>query len=295
MERRIFNFGSINIDHVYRVKRTVSAGETIHASRLARFAGGKGANQSRAIARAGSSVFHVGKVGREGRWIVEEMKKEGVDVAGVSVSDQPGGHAIIQVDDNAQNAIVVLSGANKQLEKEWIDRAFSRALPEDAVLIQNEINRIPYIMEKASALSLPVYFNAAPIDSRVMDYPLDKVTVFFINEYEGRFLTGKNREDQIVSEMNRLFPHSETVLTLGERGAIWAGREGIDRIEGRTVEAKDTTGAGDTFIGYFMAAVLQGKGPEEVLTLANLAASISVTREGAANSIPYAREIKDLM
>jgi ribokinase len=288
---RVLNFGSLNIDHVYRVNHISKPGETIAATGYSRFAGGKGANQSIAIARAGCQVAHIGKIGPEGRWMLENMVKNGVDTSLIVVSDEPGGHAIIQVDGAGQNSIVIFGGTNQQLARDEVDRALEGARPADVILLQNETNLIPYIMERADERSLPVCFNAAPMDSGVPDYPLALVSTFFINETEGEAFTGREQEEEIVDEMLRRFPSSHVVLTLGKEGVLFGSRQERIRIPEYPVEVVDTTAAGDAFTGYYMAGLCEELPVEEMLIQANIAASLSVMKPGATDSIPMKKDL----
>ena len=293
MGSRILNFGALNIDHVYQVDHISRPGETMVGGDYARFAGGKGANQSVAIARAGASVVHVGKVGREGQWMVRNMQSDGVDVSHIVISDRPGGHAIIQVDRNGENSIVVYGGTNREISEAEIRGAFEHALDSDLVLVQNEINNIPLIMEEASRRSLQVYFNAAPMLPEVKSYPMQFVHTFFINETEGEALTGTSEEKRIIGEMLRLYPQAHVTLTLGTRGVIYSDSERLVRRDvERKVKAVDTTGAGDTFVGYYMAAIAGGEDVDEALQAAGVAAAYCVTKPGANNSIPSASDLQ---
>ena len=293
MGRRILNFGALNIDHVYQVDHISRPGETLVGSNYARFAGGKGANQSVAIARAGGSVAHVGKVGTEGQWMVRNMQSDGVDVSRIVISDRPGGHAIIQVDRKGENSIVVYGGTNREISEAEIREAFAHALESDLILVQNEINNIPLIMEQASRRSLPVYFNAAPMLSEVRSYPLEFVHTFFINETEGEALTGTSKEERIIEEMLALYPRAHVILTLGTRGVIYSDSQKLVRRDvERKVKVVDTTGAGDTFVGYYMAAIGGGEDVEEALQAAGVAAAYCVTQSGANDSIPSASDLQ---
>jgi len=288
---KIINFGSLNIDHVYRVDHIACPGESISSTDYSLFAGGKGGNQSIAIARAGGKVAHAGKIGYEGLWMVENMKKDGVDTDGIVVSPRPSGHAIIQVDKAGQNSIVVYGGTNKEITIEEIDIMLARSEPGDFILLQNEINSIPYIIEQAGKAGLTVCINPAPMDQEVFNYPLQYISIFIINENEGEMLTGKKNEDEILGEMFSRYPGSRVVLTKGARGAVYAEKGVKIPVEGRRVAVVDTTAAGDTFIGYFLAGLQQKKNVREVLERANMAAATSVTRKGAAVSIPFASEL----
>jgi ribokinase len=293
MGKRVLTFGALNIDHVYQVDHIARPGETLVGTNYARFAGGKGANQSVAVARAGGSVVHIGRVGREGEWMVRNMRSDGVDVSHIVISDEPAGHAIIQVDRQGENSIVVYGGTNRQITEQQIEAAFLQADENDLVLIQNEINNIPFIIQTASRRSLPVYFNTAPMSPEVKDYPLEHVHAFIINETEGEELTGSSGEEQIIEEMLKLYPRSQVILTLGGRGALYSDAERtIRRDVERKVKPADTTGAGDTFVGYYMAAVSRGEDVEEALRLAGVAAAYCVTKPGANDSIPRISDLE---
>lgn len=288
---RVLNIGSLNVDHVYQVDHFSRPGESLLARGYRRFAGGKGANQSLAIARAGGRVLHLGKIGREGEWMIPPMKADGVDTSPIIVSDDPGGHAMIQVDSSGQNSIVVFGGTNQQLQVPEVDAFLALAGKDDIVALQNEINVTAHAMRRAAERSLRVCFNAAPFTEAIRGYPLEMVSLFFVNETEGGELTGKSESEAIVSAMIAKYPRAEVVLTLGEQGALW-GRD-RERASVPIVEAQvvDTTGAGDTFVGYTLAGLCEGMAMRRALELATHAAAICVSRAGAAASIPYRREL----
>jgi len=288
---QVINIGSLNVDHVYQVDHFSRPGESLIARGYARFAGGKGANQSLAIARAGGRVLHFGKIGREGEWMIAPMQEDGVDTSRIIVSDEPGGHAMIQVDPRGQNSIVVFGGTNQRIETAEVDDVLALAALDDIVALQNEISATEHAMRRAAERSLKVCFNAAPFTDAIRGYPLELVSIFFINETEGRELTGRDEAEAIVAEMIAKYPRADIVLTLGEEGALW-GRE-RERARVPIVEATvvDTTGAGDTFIGYALAGLCEGMPMRRALELATHAAAICVSRAGAAASIPYRREL----
>jgi ribokinase len=289
---RVINIGSLNVDHVYQVDHFARPGESLIARGYARFAGGKGANQSLAIARAGAGVTHVGKIGREGEWMIARMREDGVDVSRIVVSDAPGGHAMIQVDGGGQNSIVVFGGTNQQIEPAEVDAALAAAGPEDIVALQNETNVTGYAIRRASERALRVCLNAAPFTDAVRSYPLERVSLFFINEVEGKELTGESDPEAIVSAMIAKYPSADVVLTLGRDGAVWGSGALRERVPALQVKVVDTTGAGDTFIGYALAGICRGMPIRRALETATRAAAICVSRAGAAASIPYGRELK---
>ena len=288
---RVLNFGSLNIDYVYRVAGIVRPGETISSKSFDTFAGGKGANQSIALAKAGADVSHAGKVGAEGRWLADRLSDSGVDVSNIKVTDDKTGHAIIQVDDSGENAIFLFPGANMRIEQEHINSAVGSMDDGDIVLLQNEINYISYIIETAHAAGMTVCLNPAPFDDSVPDYPLDKVGILVLNETEGRGLTGKNENERILDELKKRYPDCVIVLTLGAAGVLCSSGSETIAVPGEKVKAVDTTAAGDTFIGYFLALHSEGRLLRDCLETACKAAAICVTRRGATDSIPERAEV----
>ncbi len=279
----VYNLGSLNVDRVFRVPHIAAPGETLAAVSLTEFAGGKGANQSVALARAGAQVVHIGKVGPDGLWLRDKLAAEGVDTRAILVGDVPTGQAIIQVDDRGQNSIVLLAGANAQITPAEIDAALADAQPHSWLLVQNETSGIAHAIHAASQRGLHVAFNPAPFDDRLPGYPLELVDLLCVNETEAARLRG------IAKQPN---PDCEILLTLAEAGALLRSPLGESRVPGCAVSAVDCTGAGDTFLGYFLAARLRGLPSNECLRLANQAAAQCVTRPGAMDSIPKWVEIE---
>lgn len=170
VERPILNIGSLNIDHVYAVKAFVRAGETIASRQYRKHPGGKGANQSVALARAGAKVAHAGAVGPEGRWLIDLLQKEGIDTRFIQTVKEPSGHAVIQVDERGENAIFLYGGANQGLRKADIEKALDFFQPGDWLLLQNEINGLDTILEEAHRRRLRTCFNPAPLPNRGGDW-----------------------------------------------------------------------------------------------------------------------------
>ena len=205
---KILNFGSLNIDLVYRVPHIVRPGETISSASFQTFAGGKGANQSAALARAGAPVYHAGKAGKDGAWLVKKLRGLGVDTRFTRVVNAPCGHAVIQVDDAGENAIFLFPGTNRQILRSEINQVLSRFSPGDMVLLQNEINDIPYIITAARRRKLLVCLNPAPMDKAVLKYPLQKVDILIVNETEGAGLAGARSTRGILDKLARKLPHA---------------------------------------------------------------------------------------
>ena len=276
---KVLNFGSLNIDMVYRVRNFVRPGETIPALNFSRFAGGKGLNQSLALARAGAPVTHAGAVGGDGGFLLDLLRASGVDCRAVQVErDTPSGHAVIQVADSGENAIVLFPGANHRISGESIDRAMELCSPGDILLLQNEISEIPRIMRAAAERGMRIFMNPAPMTDEVADYPLELLDTLIVNETEAERLAGK-------------FPRGVNVLrTLGARGAVY--NDEISVPARRVDKVVDTTAAGDTFIGYFISGLLRGMDAEAAMRLAAAASAYCIRHAGAAPSIPYLRDLE---
>jgi ribokinase len=288
---RILNFGSLNIDHVYGVDHFARPGETLCSADYRVFAGGKGNNQSVALARAGAHVWHAGKVGREGAWLRDRLRAAGVHTAGIEVGDTPTGHAIIQVNRQGQNSIVLFGGANRTITAADAARRLEGFSAGDWLLLQNEISGMPAILRMGARCGMKIFFNPAPMDPKVFRYPLRLVTCFCLNETEAEALTGERRPPRVLTVMRRRFPRAAVVLTLGAKGALYGDAQRTVHAPSVRVRAVDTTAAGDTFIGYFLAFLAQGKPVEICLRIANRAAAVCVTRPGAAESIPTRAEL----
>lgn len=290
---RILNLGSLNIDYVYRLERIVSPGETRASTAFARGAGGKGLNQSIALARAGVEVCHAGCLGREADWLRELLETERVDTARLRAVDQPAGHAIIQVDATGRNAIVLHGGANLALQPDRLPGLFEGFGPGDWFLTQNETSCVSQALAAARARGLTVCFNPAPMHASVGKYPLTAVDWLVVNEHEGAELGGGTAPADMLRGLRRLSPRATLILTLGAAGAWGAPPEGEPVfVTAPKATAVDTTAAGDTFIGYLLAASMQGATLPAALELACRAGAVCVTRAGAAASIPHRDELQ---
>ena len=285
---RVLNFGSLNIDNVFSVQEFVRPGETLAAKSFSRGAGGKGLNQSIALARAGVSVFHAGKIGPDGIFLKETLSSDGVDVSFVDVADDEfTGSAMIQVSSSGENCIVLYGGANQNISREQIDRVFEGFSSEDILLIQNEINSLDLIMNKASEKGMRIFFNPAPMAGNVFDLPLNSVDTFIVNEIEGAMLA--RSEDDVLDILHQKYPDSHILLTLGSRGAFYLAKGECSPIFSPACHVEkviDTTAAGDTFTGYFISGIIRGLSPSDALSLAAQAAALCISSPGASSSIP---------
>jgi len=287
----ILNIGSVNIDHVYMVDHFVRPGETLSSGHYDIFAGGKGFNQSIALARAGAPTRHAGRVGQDAAWLLNRLKGDGIDITQLTITDTSTGHAIIQVIPTGENAIVLHSGANASVSTEDIVRALSSCSEGDVLLVQNETSSVAEAMRKGKDKGLKVVFNPAPMSPAVLDYPLQDVDLFILNETEAEGLTGQSTPENVHAVMRTLFPGATAVLTMGHRGAAYLDAAGILSHPAIAVQTVDTTAAGDTFIGYFLAEMMRTGEPGRALAIGSHAAAICVTRPGASDSIPFLEEV----
>lgn len=294
----IFNFGSINIDHTYYVPHLVRPGETLASREYTVGLGGKGVNQSLAIARARGNVSHWGKLSSSDAWVINELKSAGVDVDGVELAQQPSGHAIVQIDQHGENSILLFPGANHSFTKEQVAALVKQANPEDTILIQNECNGLNELIPLAVSHGCDVIFNPAPMSSDVTLLPLNQCNLLFFNRSEAALLAGmpiESSAQDLLGSCNKIVGGADVVLTLGNEGAWYQRGTEVLFQSAFEVKAVDTTAAGDTFVGYFLAARQAGLAPSLCLLRASAAAALAVQRRGAARSIPAVNEVDRLI
>ena len=295
---KILNFGSLNIDNVCQVPHFVRPWETLSANSFERFAGGKGLNQSLALARSGAKVFHAGRIGGDGLFLKEILEESGVDCRYLCVA--PGeltGCAMIQVSDAGENCIVLYGGANQNISATDIENTLSAFSTGDILLLQNEINDLEYIINCAVKQGMRVFFNPAPMRENVLKLDLAKVDTFVVNEVEGADLAGVAVESDhktVLAALRNKYPQTNILMTLGAQGAVYAGAGAGETVFVPACEVEkvvDTTAAGDTFIGYFLAETVCGKSIQEALLTASKASAHCISIKGAANSIPRRDEL----
>lgn len=290
---KVLNFGSLNIDNVYSVHHVVQGGETILSSGMETFCGGKGLNQSIALARAGVPVYHAGTVGEDGDMLLEVCRENGVDIRYIRQLPVKGGHTIIQVDANGQNCIILYGGTNQMQTKESIDQVLKDFGEGDYLILQNEINLLDYVIDRAYEKGMKIVLNPSPFDDKLKACDLTKIHLFMLNEIEGEQFTGCSDKDDILEKLAKQFPEAAFVLTLGSDGACYYdGKEKLFQ-DIFPVKAVDTTAAGDTFTGFFMAALISGADVAGALRMAAKASSLAVSRPGAVPSIPSRKEVEE--
>lgn len=289
---RFLVFGSLNIDRTYSVEHFVSAGETLSASKMELFCGGKGFNQAVALARAGRQVYMAGAVGADGQMLLDALEADGIDSRYLKRTAGASGHAVIQVDPQGQNCILILAGANGELSREDVDRVLANFEKGDLIVLQNELPIGPYILEQAAKKGMVTALNPSPCDGRIAEYDLRLVDYLLVNEVEGQAITGCTEPEQILDRLHGDYPNMHVVLTLGSQGSCYCGPEGKHIPCGIfKTHAVDTTAAGDTYAGYFLAEMTAQGDAAAAMKLAAVASGISVSRKGASPSIPKRPEV----
>lgn len=294
---KVLCFGSLNIDYTYKVAHFVQKGETISSEGLEIFSGGKGLNQSVALAKAGADVYHAGAVGKEGMFLLDMLQEAGVHTDYVKVLEHvQTGHAMIQNDKTGDNCILLYGGANQAITKAQVDEVLAQFEQGDFIVLQNEINEMPYIMEQAHEKGMVIVLNPSPMNEKILELPLEFVKYFLLNEVEAGQILGvqmaeKNWE-QTAKQLLERFPQAAIVLTMGSEGSVFTdGKETVVQPIYK-VQAVDTTAAGDTFTGFFISAMIRGFSAKEAMDLAARASAIAVTKIGAAPSIPVLAEVE---
>ena len=279
--KKILNFGSISIDYAYEVPYFVRPGETLAAHGRKVSPGGKGLNQSVALAKAGAPVYHAGRVGPDGDEPLEVLAASGADISYTDRQGSATGNAFIQVDETGQNCIILFPGANHELDEAAIDAVLSHFSAGDILLLQNETSGVAHCMQQAARRGMLVAFNPSPITPGLEKLPLACLSWLILNEIEAAAMRA----------LRAAYPKTAVVLTLGEKGVLYEDGETACSCGAYEAPAVDTTAAGDTFTGYFLAAILRGEAPEKALQNACLASALAVSRKGASVSIPGREEL----
>ena len=289
-------FGSLNIDKTYSLESFVAPGQTVAAAGMEQFCGGKGFNQAIALRRAGRAVWFAGAVGRDGQMLLDKLEGNGIDRSLVRVTEGATGHAIIQVDAKGQNCIIILAGANGEITEADVERTLACFAPGDLIVLQNEISCVPQIIRRAHEKGMIVALNPSPCDGKIARCDLNCVDYLLVNEDEGAALTGQTQPEAILNALHARYPRLNVVLTLGGQGSMYQSREGQRFTCGaHRVQAVDTTAAGDTFTGYFLAEMLRHGEAPRALRVASVAAGLAVSRKGAEPSIPTVDEVMDAL
>ena len=296
---KVLCFGSLNIDYTYKVPHFVKKGETLASERLQVFGGGKGLNQSVALAKAGTEVYHAGSIGQDGMFLLDMLKDAGANTDFVKILDTVRtGNAIIQNDKSGDNCIILYGGANQAITREQVDEVMSHFESGDYLVLQNEINELGYIVEKAHEKGMIIVLNPSPMNEKILALPLDVINYFILNEVEaaeilGKVVLGLESWEQIADDLLKKLPLATIVLTMGSEGSVFKNQKETVCQSIYKVQAVDTTAAGDTFSGYFIGGILGGLSAKEAMDQASKASAIAVTRKGAAPSIPLLAEVQN--
>lgn len=289
---KILNFGSCNIDYVYKLDHIVSVGETEQSQSLSVFPGGKGLNQSISLARAGAEVYHAGCIGSDGGLLLETLAQSGVDLRYIKHVEEKNGHAIIQVSEKGENSIFLYAGSNAMITDEFVDEVIGAFDEGDFIVLQNEINNMDYIIRSAYKKGMKIVLNPSPINENIDKLDFNMISYIVLNEIEGEHISGQSVPEKIISSIKNKYNSLKVVLTLGDKGCVYYDGKDIYSHAAYDVDVVDTTAAGDTFMGYFVASLIAGDDPAKCLEKASIASAIAVSRNGAAPSIPYKDEVE---
>lgn len=292
---KILNFGSLNLDYVYQVEHFVQPGETLSALSQAVNCGGKGLNQSIALAKAGAEVYHAGCIGAGGERLARELAENGVDISCLSTVEGIQGNAVIQVDRSGENCILLFGGSNRDITPEMVKQVMEKFEPGDYLVLQNEVSCLPEMVAEAKARGMKVVLNPSPFEEGLLQLDFDAITWLLVNEVEAEQISGQKNPDAAWQLLHGRYPALCMVVTLGKEGAVCYTPERKVEQKAYPSSVVDTTAAGDTFTGYFLTTLTEGMEIGECMMRAAKAASISVSRAGAAVSIPGRQEVEEAL
>lgn len=294
--------GSINMDLVVKVDEIPRIGETILGNDLVQVPGGKGANQAVAISKLNNGVLFLGKVGNDsyGEAIIKSMKESGVDTSLIERCNRSTGIAVINVDKSGNNNIVVVPGANFQVDKEYLNKNIDAFKKCKVVLMQLEIpmETVKEGLKIAKSLGKKTILNPAPamdLDDEIIKY----IDILIPNEHELERISKVEIADNesLLRAADKLLLKGvkELIITLGKEGVLYVSKDGHTFYTAHLVDAVDTTAAGDSFIGGFTTAYLIGMNAGKAIDIGQIAASITVQRFGAQSSLPSLEEVEALI
>lgn len=292
-------FGSVNLDYVYEVDHIVNIGETLSSTSRELCIGGKGLNQAIALSKAGCDTYFAGAIGKtEKDKIVEFFTKNKVNTDNLNSLDVLSGHTIIQIDKNGNNCIILYAGANHKISLEQINDTLNNFEKGDWLILQNEINHLDLIINQAKKRGLVICLNASPISGNLTKELISLCDCLIINEVEGALLSGIDcikDPEKALKFLHDIYHGLPICLTLGTKGAYSIEQEKIEYCEAFDVKAIDSTGAGDTFLGFYIGSLIGGVKNKEAMVIASAAAALSVQKKGAAVSIPHLNEVKNFL
>lgn len=295
--------GSLNMDTVVSVPHIPKIGETILATDVNYYGGGKGANQAVAAARLGGRVSMIGKIGKDknGQALLDSLKKEGIDTTGIEFSEDITGTAFIKVSSRGDNNIVVYPGANKDLDIAQIERHRKIIENSKVCVLQLEIpyEVVKYVVNLCYEKGVKVVFNPAPATGQIEDELIRKTYILIPNETELNILSGtdENTLERLEDIAKKVYNKGcgNLIVTLGDKGGLYLRNDKIEYFESKKVDSVDTTAAGDSFVGALVTAMIEGKTITESIEFASFAAALTVTRPGAQSSLPTREEVENFI
>lgn len=294
---KITVIGSINMDYTSRVERLPRMGETIMATSFYVSPGGKGANQAVAARRLGADVVMIGCVGQDsaGRELVERFKNEGIDTSCVRFSEKPTGNALITVDEEGHNTIVVYGGSNGELDINWVKSCEKHLACSDYAIFQQEIpvETIESAIELCYNMGVKVILNPAPAKKISFD-TYRYVDIITPNETELFKLTGSQDVFEGAAVLLS-YGVKSVVVTLGEKGCAYISRDEKIVLDGFKVKAVDTTAAGDSFNAALAISLSEGKNIKDALMFSNAVGALTATKYGAQDSLPYRDDVDSFL
>ena len=298
--KNICVIGSLNMDLVVNVDTMPKPGQTIIGSNFKEVPGGKGANQAVAMARLNGNVSMIGKVGEDGfgQTLINSLKNDNVDTTYIQTTKGATGVALITVDKNAQNSIVVSPGANFEVKEDDIDNNIEAIKNSDIVVLQLEtpLNTIKYALNKAKELNKYTILNPAPA-VKLDDEIIKNVDLLTPNETELEIISGVSIEtEEDIQRAAQIMIEKgvkELIVTLGSKGSLYINKEKSMFKKAYKVEAVDTTAAGDSYTGALAVALSQNKGMEDAMDFASKVGALSVLKEGAQSSLPTLEDVEN--
>ena len=238
-------------------------------------------------------MFFAGNIGEDGLFLKELLESSGADAKYLKINKARTGNAIIQIDKDGENCIIVSAGANALLDEACIKIVTADFARGDICMLQNETPCTDFIIKQAKACGMTVIWNPSPMNEKITASAIGMCDYIIVNKTEGRALTGKEEPEDILKALLKKYPHTKAVLTLGKNGSIYS--DGTNTVKQPSFKASpvDTTGADDTFTGYFAAMISWGKTAAEALKIASAAAALATEKQGAASSIPLIADVKN--
>ncbi|MDY3005727.1 ribokinase [Anaerococcus porci] len=288
----ILNFGSVNIDSYFKVDHIARPGETISSISLKKKPGGKGLNQSIALKKVYDNLYHAGLFGNDGEFIKNLFEENSINTKFFRRSNSDTGNALIQVDKNGENSIVLYKGANFDIDEKFVDEVLDYFSKDDVLVLQNEISSLSYIVDKAKEKRMKIVLNPSPINEVIFNLDFSKLDLLVLNETEAKDISKFSNNDEIIEFFRRTYPDLKVILTLGANGSIYFDKDELIKQKAYIVNTVDTTGAGDTFMGFFVGSYYKGDDIKKAMDLASIASALACMKDGASTSIPSIEEVK---